>query len=99
MQFKNKVKILGAKAVDFKTDDGRHYDHVALYCLVPLDTSQGTAWGDAVEVFNWQDRTNLAFLKQHKPGVEAEISFDMVTTGKSHKFVVKQVELPNVSKP
>ncbi|OKO35499.1 hypothetical protein AM424_003960 [Acinetobacter baumannii] len=29
MQFKNKVKILGAKAVDFKTDDGRHYDHVA----------------------------------------------------------------------
>ena len=23
MQFKNKVKILGAKAVDFKTDDGR----------------------------------------------------------------------------
>ena len=37
----SKVKILGAKAVDFKPSDGsnRHYDHVALYCEIPMDLS------------------------------------------------------------
>lgn len=98
MQFKNKVKILGAKSVDFKTDDGRHYDHVALYCEVPLDVSQGTAVGNACEVFNWQDRHNLVLLKQHKFPLEAEITFEMVTSGKSTKFVVLSVELPAVPK-
>ncbi|WP_180190566.1 hypothetical protein [Acinetobacter sp. YH01009] len=98
MQFKNKVKILGAKAVDFKTDDGRHYNHVALYCEVPLDTSQGTAVGNACEIFNWQDNSNIVLLRQHKFPIEAEISFEMVTSGKSSKFVVKGVELPQVQK-
>lgn len=98
MQFKNKVKILGAKAVDFKTDDARHYDHVVLYCEVPLDTSQGTTVGNACETFNWQDSSNIALLRQHKFPLECEISFSMVTTGKSQKFIVESVELPNVPK-
>ncbi|BBL20626.1 hypothetical protein F939_01783 [Acinetobacter radioresistens DSM 6976 = NBRC 102413 = CIP 103788] len=95
MQFKNKVTILGAKAVDFKTDDGRHYDHVALYCLIPLDQSQGNSVGNACETFNWQDRTNLTLLRQHKFPLEADITFEMVTSGKTTKYVVKHVELPN----
>jgi len=98
MQFKNKVKILGAKAVDFKTDDGRHYNHVALYCEVPLDTSQGNTCGNACEIFNWQDNQNLILLRQHKFPVEADITFEAVTTGKSMKYVVKSVELPPVQK-
>lgn len=98
MQFKNKVKILGAKAVDFKTDDGRHYNHVALYCEVPLDTSQGNACGNACEIFNWQDNQNLVLLRQHKFPVEADITFEAVTTGKSMKYVVKSVELPQAQK-
>lgn len=94
MQFKNKVKILGAKSVDFKTDDGRHYDHVTLYCEMPLDVSTGNAVGNACETFNWQDRSNIVLLRQHKFPVEAEITFDMVTSGKTSKFIVKHVELP-----
>ena len=93
MQFKNKVKVLGAKPVDFKTDDGRHYDHVALYCVIPLDKSNG-GWGEAVEVFNWQDNRNISLFYPHKSGVEAEITFEAVTTGKSMKYVVKSVDLP-----
>lgn len=96
MQFKNKVRILGAKPVDFKSDDGRVYDHVALYCQVPLDSTNGS-WGTAVEVFNWQDRQNIVLLRQHQPGVEADVTFEMVTTGKSIKYVVKDVQLPPVS--
>lgn len=98
MQFKNKVKILGAKAVDFKTDDNRHYNHVALYCEVPLDQSQGNTVGNACEIFNWQDNSNIVLLRQHKFPIEAEITFEMVTSGKATKFVVKAVELPQVQK-
>lgn len=96
MEFKNTVKILGAKSVDFKTDDGRHYDHVTLFCEIPLDQSQGNALGNGCETFNWQDRQNLVLLKQHKFPVNAEITFEMVTSGKSMKYVVKEVKLPPV---
>lgn len=96
MEFKNQVKILGAKSVDFKTDDGRHYDHVSLFCEIPLDQSQGNAVGNACEVFNWQDRNNLTLLKNHKFPLEAEIVFEVVTTGKTMKYVVKSVNLPPV---
>ena len=98
MQFQNKVKILGAKSVDFKTEDGRHYNHVALYCEMPLDQSQGNTVGNACEIFNWQDSTNLVLLRQHKFPLEADITFEAVTTGKSMKYVVKHVELPPVNK-
>lgn len=93
MQFKNKVKILGAKPVDFKTDDGRHYDHVALYCEIPLDPTNG-AIGNACEVFNWQDHRNLVRFQGHKVPLEAEITFEMVTSGKAMKYVVIDVLLP-----
>jgi hypothetical protein len=98
MQFKNKVKILGAKAVDFKTEDNRHYNHVSLYCEIPLDTSQGTTVGNACEIFNWQDSSNIVLLRQHKFPLEADITFEAVTTGKTMKYVVKSVELPQVAK-
>lgn len=62
----SKVKILGAKAVDFKPDDGsnRHYDHVTLYCEIPMDLSQGTAIGNGCEAFNWQDSSNIFTASQ-----------------------------------
>ena len=95
----SKVKILGAKAVDFKPTDGsgRHYDHVALYCEIPMDLSQGNAIGSGCEVFNWQDSSNMVFLRQFKQSdfpLEADITFDMVTSGKQLKYVVMGVKLP-----
>ena len=100
MEFKNKVKILGAKSVDFKPDDvsNRHYNHVVLFCEIPLDISQGLAIGSACETFNWQDNSNFHLLRSHKFPVEAEITFSAVTTGKKMNYVVKSVDLPHVSK-
>ncbi|WP_180027858.1 hypothetical protein [Acinetobacter sp. YH16032] len=100
MQFKNKVKILGAKSVDFKPDDnsGRHYNHVSLYCEIPLKNTDGTAVGNACEVFNWQDNRNFVLLQNRKFPLEADITFEMVTSGKTTSFVVLNVELPNEPK-
>ena len=98
------VKILGAKAVDFKPTDGsgRHYDHVQLFCQIPMDLSQGNAIGNGCETFNWQDSSNMTLLRQFKQKdfpIIAEITFDMVTTGKAMKYVVVDVKLPPVPKP
>lgn len=100
MQFKNKVTVLGAKSVDFKPDDGsgRHFNHVALYCKVPLKNTDGKSIGDACEVFNWQDNRNFVKLINHKFPIEAEVTFEMVTSGKTSSFVVLDVELPQVQK-
>ncbi|WP_433846783.1 hypothetical protein [Acinetobacter proteolyticus] len=97
------VKILGAKAVDFKPTDGsgRHYDHVQLFCQIPMDLSQGNAIGNGCETFNWQDSANIALLRKFKQAdfpLEAKITFDMVTSGKGVKYVVCDVELPQVPK-
>ena len=95
----SKVKILGAKAGDFKPSDGsgRHYDHVVLYCEVPMDLSQGTAIGNGCEAFNWQDSSNMVFLRKFSQKdfpIVADIDFDMVTSGKGVKYVVVDVRLP-----
>ena len=95
----SKVKILGAKAVDFKPEDksGRHYDHVTLYCEIPMDLSTGMAIGNGCESFNWQDSSNMAFLRKFSQKdfpITADITFDMVTTGKAMKYVVVAVKLP-----
>ena len=100
----SKVRILGAKAVDFKPTDGsgRHYDHVVLYCQIPMDLSQGNAVGNGCETFNWQGSSNfgkLASFKQSDYPIEAEITFDMVTSGKVLKYVVVDVKLPQKPQP
>ena len=85
------VKILGAKAVDFKQ----------LFCQIPMDLSQGNAIGNGCETFNWQDSANIALLRKFKQSdfpLEAKITFDMVTSGKGVKYVVCDVELPQPTK-
>ena len=40
-----KVTLVGAKSTDWKSEDGRHYDHVTLFALIPMDISGGNAVG------------------------------------------------------
>ena len=89
-----KVTIVGAKATDWKADDGRHYDHVTLYALIPMDKSQGTALGDGVAEFKWQDSRNLVQLQGRKFPFEVTLELDFVSTGKGQKQVLTNVILP-----
>ena len=89
-----KVTIVGAKATDWKADDGRHYDHVTLYALIPMDTSQGNAVGQGVAEFKWQDSRNLVQLSGRKFPFEVTLELDFVSTGKGQKQVLTNVILP-----
>ena len=89
-----KVTIVGAKATDWKADDGRHYDHVTLFALIPMDTSGGNAVGQGAAEFKWQDSRNLVQLQGRKFPFEATLELDLVSTGRSTKQVLTNVILP-----
>lgn len=89
-----KVTLVGAKSTDWKSDDGRHYDHVTLYTLIPMDTSQGNAVGQGVAEFKWQDSRNLVQLQGRKFPFEVTLELELVTTGRSQKQVLTNVILP-----
>ncbi|RZG71442.1 hypothetical protein [Acinetobacter sp. WCHAc060025] len=89
-----KVTLVGAKSTDWKSEDGRHYDHVTLYALIPMDVSQGNAVGQGVAEFKWQDSRNLVQLQGRKFPFEATLELELVTTGRAQKQVLTNVILP-----
>lgn len=94
MSTKTEVTLVGAKSVDWKSEDGRHYDYVNLYGIIPLDTSQGNAVGQGVVEFKWQDSRNLVQLQGRQFPFKATLELDMVSTGKAMKQVLTNVILP-----
>lgn len=90
-----KVQLVGAKATDWKSEDGRHYDHVTLYVIIPMDTSQGNAVGNGVADFKWQDSRNLVQLQGRKYPFEVTLELDLVASGRgTTKQVLTNVILP-----
>ena len=88
------VTLVGAKSKDWKSEDGRHYDHVTLFALIPMDTSGGNAVGQGAAEFKWQDSRNLVQLQGRKFPFEATLELDLVSTGRSTKQVLTNVILP-----
>ena len=94
MSTKTEITLVGAKAVDWKAEDGRHYDYVNLYGIIPLDNSQGNAVGQGVVEFKWQDSRNIVQLQGRQFPLKATIELDMMSTGKGMKQVLSNVILP-----
>ena len=94
MSTKTEVTLVGAKSVDWKSEDGRHYDYVNLYGIIPLDASQGNAVGQGVVEFKWQDSRNIAQLQGRQFPFKAVLELDMMSTGKAMKQVLTNVILP-----
>lgn len=94
MSTKTEVTLVGAKSVDWKSEDGRHYDYVNLYGIIPLDNSQGNAVGQGVVEFKWQDSGNIVQLQGRQFPLKVVIELDMMSTGKGMKQVLTNVILP-----
>jgi hypothetical protein len=94
MSTKTEVTLVGAKSTDWKSEDGRHYDYVNLYGIIPLDLSQGNAVGQGVVEFKWQDSRNIVQFQGRQFPLKAILELDMVSTGKAMKQVLTNVILP-----
>lgn len=94
MGTQTEITLVGAKTTDWKSEDGRHYDYVNLYGIIPLDLSQGNAVGQGVVEFKWQDSRNIVQLRGHQFPMKVVLELDMVSTGKAMKQVLTNVILP-----
>lgn len=98
MTTQTEITLVGAKSTDWKSEDGRHYDYVNLYGIIPLDVSQGNAVGQGVVEFKWPDSRNLVQLQGRQFPMKVILELDMVSTGKAMKQVLTNVILPSVQK-
>ena len=91
-----KITLVGARSTDWKSEDGRHYDYVNLYGIIPMDTSQGNAVGQGVAEFKWQDSRNLVQLQGRQFPFEVTLELDFVSAGRTQKQVLTNVILPQL---
>lgn len=84
MQFQSKVKVLGASM--FKDSvDGTAYDFTKLFIEMPLDESTGRAKGFSSQEIRWGLSDEFAKISHLPFPFEAEVTIELVTSGKSQK--------------
>lgn len=87
MQFAIKATVLGAKM--FKDQiDGKQFDITKIFVQQDLDSSRGTAKGFAVTEYSWGTSDNFRAIQHNPFPFEAELTVEMVTTGKNQKINV-----------
>lgn len=87
------VYLTGAKY--FKGDvEGKPYDSTTLFCLLSLDTSQGTAVGKASAEYKFGTSDNFAMVKNllRNGPVSVTLEMEQVTTGKATKTIVTGIK-------
>ena len=83
MMFTTKVTIIGVLSNQGKTDSGIEYDYTRVIALTPL-TGGKNAGMSSVE-YNYGTSSNFEKLKDSKFPFEAEVTCQIVTTGKTQK--------------
>ena len=86
-----KVIVTGAKASKGEMN-GRPYDSTKIYVQTMMDPTKGTMIGTATEEYNWGLSENYEKIKSLKFPIEANVDFEIVTSGKNSKTIVMDVQ-------
>jgi hypothetical protein len=98
MQFQTKAKVLGAKC--FKdTIDGQAFDSTTVFVEMQLDESKGTAKGYASQAMGWGTSEEFSKIKHLPFPFDAELTVELVTSGKTQKQRIVGMKPVAVSKP
>ena len=84
--------ILGAKRSKGTLDNGNTYDSTKIYVQTAMKPSPDQV-GFSVSEFNWGDSSNYDKIKHVKFPAEANITYEMVTKGKSNQVIVTDVQI------
>lgn len=91
MEFTTRAEVSGMKK--FKdTVEGKEYDTTKLFIKTDLDSSQGNAMGFATVEYQFNDSGEFDKLKHLPFPFEADITIELVTTGKVQKQRVKSIK-------
>lgn len=74
--------------------EGRHYDSTKIYVQTKMDNK---GRGFATSEYNWGDSTNFDKIKDLTYPFMAKVQLEMVTSGKSTRIIVTDVQpLPSI---
>ena len=98
MQMQIQGQIMGVKRFSGQIE-GKNFDYCRVIVATPLDTTQGNALGSATTEYDFGASTNFEQFKAHQFPIDANLSVEVVTNGKTQKLKITAFQPKNTPAP
>ena len=98
MQMQIQGQIMGVKRFSGQIE-GKNFDYCRVIVATPLDSTQGNALGSATTEYDFGASTNFEQFKAHQFPIDANLSVEVVTNGKTQKLKITAFQLKNTPAP
>lgn len=98
MQMQIQGQIMGVKRFSGQIE-GKNFDYCRVIVATPLDSTQGNALGSATTEYDFGPSTNFEQFKAHQFPIDANLSVDVVTNGKTQKLKITSFQPKNTPAP
>ena len=98
MQMQIQGQIMGVKRFSGQIE-GKNFDYCRVIVATPLDSTQGNALGSATTEYDFGPSTNFEQFKAHQFPIDANLSVEVVTNGKTQKLKITAFQPKNTPAP
>lgn len=91
-------QIMGVKRFSGQIE-GKNFDYCRVIVATPLDSTQGNALGSATTEYDFGASTNFDQFKAHQFPIDANLSVEVVTNGKTQKLKITAFQPKNTPAP
>ena len=98
MQMQIQGQIMGVKRFSVQIE-GKNFDYCRVIVATPLDSTQGNALGSATTEYDFGASTNFEQFKAHQFPIDANLSVEVVTNGKTQKLKITAFQPKNTPAP
>ena len=98
MQMQIQGQIMGVKRFSGQIE-GKNFDYCRVIVATPLDSTQGNALGSATTEYDFGASTNFEQFKAHQFPIDANLSVEVVTNGKTPKLKITAFQPKNTPAP
>ena len=91
-------QIMGVKRFSGQIE-GKNFDYCRVIVATPLDSTQGNALGSATTEYDFGASTNFEQFKAHQFPIDANLSVEVVTNGKTQKLKITAFQPKNTPAP
>ena len=98
MQIQIQGQIMGVKRFSGQIE-GKNFDYCRVIVATPLDSTQGNALGSATTEYDFGASTNFEQFKAHQFPIDANLSVEVVTNGKTQKLKITAFQPKNTPAP
>ena len=94
MQMQIQGQIMGVKRFSGQIE-GKNFDYCRVIVATPLDSTQGNALGSATTEYDFGASSNFEQFKAHQFPIDANLSVEVVTNGKTQKLKITAFQPKN----